>query len=105
MRQALLLVVLAASSACGTSSLWQKPGNDQLATDNDLRQCRHAAQQESLRLFADWLPFAFDAPVFWNGRDLPTSRLVHRINDRSQLHAEQMLAVTCMRNKGYVTAT
>ena len=85
-------MALVASSACGTSSQWQKPGNDQIATDADLRQCRHAAQQESLRL---------DAPIFWNGRDLPTSRLVREINDRNQLQAEQLLAVACMHNKGY----
>lgn len=105
MRKALLFMVLVTSSACGTSSQWQKPGNDQTATDNDLRQCRHAAQQESLRLFADWLPFAFDAPIFWNGRDLPTARLVREITDRSQMHAERTLAVTCMRNKGYAIAS
>lgn len=105
MRKALLLMVLITSSACGTSSQWQRPGNDQAATDNDLRQCRHAAQQESLRLFADWLPFVFDAPIFWNGRDLPTARLVHEITDRNLLHAERTLAVACMRNKGYAIAS
>jgi hypothetical protein len=104
MRKALLLMVLVTSSACGTSSQWQKPGIDQAATDSDLRQCRRAAQQESLRLYADWLPFAFDAPIFWNGRDLPTARLVQEITDSSQMHAERTLAVACMRSKGYAIA-
>lgn len=104
MRKALLLLVLVTSSACGTSSQWQKAGSDQTATDNDLRHCRHAAQQESLRLYADWMPFAFDAPIFWNGKDLPTARLVREIVDNNQMQAERMLAVTCMRNKGYAIA-
>jgi hypothetical protein len=104
MRKVLLIVVFLASSACGTSSQWEKPGTDQTATDSDLRQCRHTAQQESLRLYADWLPFAFDAPIFWNGRDLPTARLVREITDSNLLHAERTLAVACMRNKGYAIA-
>jgi hypothetical protein len=104
MRNALLLMILVASSACETSSRWQKPGNDQIATDNDLRHCRHTAQQESLRLYADWLPFAFDAPIFWNGRDLPTARLVREISENNQMQAERTLAVACMRSKGYAIA-
>ena len=105
MRKVLLLLALVASSACGTSSQWQKPGTEQSAVDNDLRKCRHDALQESLRLYADWQPFAFDAQLFWNGKDLPTHRLVREATDRSQLQAEQMLSVACMRNKGYVIAT
>ena len=105
MRQVLLILVVLASSACGTSHQWQKPGIAQAVVDTDLRQCRHAAMQESLRLYADWMPFAFDAQLFWNGKDLPTHRLVRDIIDRNQQQAEQMLAVACMRNKGYVIAT
>ena len=105
MRQVLLIVALLASSACGTSNQWQKPGTVQAVVDNDLRKCRHDALQESLLLYADWQPFAFDSRLFWNGKDLPTYRLVREITDRSQLQAEQMLAVACMRNKGYVIAT
>jgi hypothetical protein len=104
MRKSLLIVTLLASSACGTSGQWQKAGTDQAVVDNDLRQCRHDALQESLRLYADWRPFAFDSPPYWNYRDLQTRRLVSRINDNNQTQAEQMLAVACMRNKGYATA-
>jgi glutaredoxin-related protein len=105
MRQVLLILVVLASSACGTSHQWQKPGIAQVVVDTDLRQCRHAAMQESVRLYADWQTFPFDAQLFWNGKDLPTHRLVRDIVERSQLQAEQMLAVACMRNKGYVIAT
>ena len=68
-----LLVVLLASSACGTASGWQKPGTDQSLVDGDLRQCRRAAVQETMRLFADWRPFAFDADAFWNWRSAPAT--------------------------------
>ena len=56
------------------------------------------------RLYADWLPFAFDAPIFWNGRDLPTARLVREITDRNLIYAERTLAFACMRNRGYAIA-
>jgi hypothetical protein len=102
MRKVLLIVMLLASSACGTPNQWQKPGTDQAAVDDDLRKCRHDALQESLRLSADWLPFAFDAPPFWNYRDGQTRRLMSRANDNSQMQAERMLAIICMRDKGYV---
>ena len=98
-------MVLLASSACGTSSQWQRSDTSQAVVDGDLRKCRHDAVQESMRVYADWQPFAFDAQLFWNGKDLPTHRLVRGIIDRNQLQAEQMLAVACMRNKGYVVAT
>jgi hypothetical protein len=105
MRKVLAIVALLASSACGTGPGWQKPGVDQSLVDGDLRQCRREAVQETMRLFADWRPFAFDADVFWNYRSAPARRAVQRSNDFSQSQAEQMLAVSCMRNKGYVIAT
>jgi hypothetical protein len=103
MRKVLGIVALLASSACGTATGWQKPGSDQSVVDSDLRQCRREAVQETMRLFADWRPFAFDTDAFWNGRSAPARRAVQRSNDFSQFQAEQMLAVTCMRNKGYAT--
>ena len=102
MRKVLVIVALLASSACGTATGWQKAGVDQSLVDSDLRQCRRAAVQETMRLFADWRPFAFDLDGFWNGRSAPQRRAVQRSNEFSQAQAEQMLAVTCMRNKGYV---
>ena len=103
MRKVLAIVALLASSACGTATEWQ-PGTEQSLVDGDLRQCRRAAVQETMRLFADWRPFAFDADVFWNWRSAPARRAVQRSNEFSQLQAEQMLAVSCMCNKGYVIA-
>ena len=103
MRKVLAIVALLASSACGTATGWQKPGVDQSLVDGDLRQCRREAMQETMRLFADWRPFAFDTDAYWNWRSAPQRRAVQRSNEFSQAQAEQMLAVTCMRNKGYVT--
>ena len=103
MRKVLTIVALLASSACGTLGQWQKPGADQAAADNDLQQCRREAVQETMRLFADWRPFAFDTDAYWNWRSAPQRRAVQRSNEFSQAQAEQMLAVACMRNKGYVT--
>ena len=57
MRKVLAIVALLASSACGTATGWQKPGTEQSLVDGDLRQCRRAAVQETMRLFADWRPF------------------------------------------------
>ena len=54
-----------------------------------------------MRLFADWRPFAFDTDAFWNWRSAPQRRAVQRANEFSQSQAEQTLAVTCMRGKGY----
>jgi hypothetical protein len=104
MRKVLAIVALLASSACGTSGEWQKAGIDQALVYNDLRQCRHGATQEMMRLFADWRPFAFDGEPFWNARAAPTRRAVQRSNEFAQGQAEQTLAVTCMRNKGYTIA-
>ena len=104
MRKVLAIVALLASSACGTATGWQKPGVDQSLVDSDLRQCRREAMQEMMRLFADWRPFAFDTDAFWNNRSAPARRAVQRSNEFSQLQAEQMLAVACMRGKGYVIA-
>ena len=104
MRKVLVIVALLASSACGTATGWQKAGVDQSLVDSDLRQCRREAMQETMRLFADWQPFAFDTDAFWNHRSAPARRAVQRSNEFSQLQAEQMLAVTCMRNKGYAIA-
>ena len=104
MRKILLIVALLASSACGTSTEWQKAGTDQALVDDDLRQCRREAMQETMRLFADWRPFAFDTDAFWNHRSAPTRRAVQRSNEVSQGQAEQTLAVTCMRHKGYTIA-
>jgi hypothetical protein len=101
MRKVLAIVALLASSACGTATGWQKSGVDQSLVDGDLRQCRREAVQETMRLFADWRPFAFDTDAFWNFRSAPARRAVQRSNEFSQLQAEQILAVTCMRNKGY----
>jgi hypothetical protein len=101
MRKVLAIVALVASSACGTATGWQKSGVDQSLVDGDLRQCRREAVQETMRLFADWRPFAFDTDAFWNFRSAPARRAVQRSNEFSQLQAEQILAVTCMRNKGY----
>ena len=67
--------------------------------------CRREAVQETMRLFADWRPFAFDADAFWNYRSAPARRAVQRSNEFSQSQAEQTLAVACMRNKGYVITT
>jgi hypothetical protein len=102
MRKVLAIVTLLASSACGTATGWQKPGADPSLVDSDLRQCRREAVQETMRLFADWRPFAFDTDVFWNHRSAPARRAVQRSNEFSQFQAEQMLAVACMRGKGYV---
>jgi hypothetical protein len=102
MRKVLAIVAVLASSACGTATGWQKSGVDQSLVDGDLRQCRREAVQEMMRLFADWRPFAFDTDAFWNHRSAPARRAVQRSNEFSQLQAEQMLAVACMRNKGYV---
>jgi hypothetical protein len=104
MRKVLVIVALLASSACGTATGWQKPGADQSLVEGDLRQCRRQAMQEMMRLYADWRPFAFDTDAFWNWRSAPQRRAVQRSNEFSQAQAEQMLAVTCMRGKGY-TAT
>jgi hypothetical protein len=104
MRKVLAIVALLASSACGTAPGWQKPGSDQAVIDTDLLHCRREAVQETMRLFADWRPFAFDADVFWNYRSAPARRAVQRSNEFSESQAEQMLAVGCMRNKGYVIA-
>lgn len=104
MRKVLAIVTLLASSACGTAAGWQKPGIDQATVDGDLRQCRREAVQETVRLFADWRPFAFDADAFWNWRSAPARRAVQRSDEFSQAQAEQMLTVACMRNKGYVIA-
>jgi hypothetical protein len=104
MRKVLAIVTLAASSACGTSGQWQKPGADQAIVDKDLVQCRREAVQETMRLFADWRPFAFDNEPFWNYRSEPQRRAVRRSNEISQNQAEQTLAVACMRNKGYEIA-
>lgn len=104
MRKVLGIVALLASSACGTATGWQKPGTDQSLVASDLRQCRHQAVQETMRLFADWRPFAFDTDLFWNHRSAPARHAVQRSNELSQLQAEQMLAVTCMRGKGYVVS-
>ena len=104
MRKILPIVALLASSACGTSPDWQKSGTDQSLVDSDLRQCRREAMQEMMRLYADWRPFAFDTDAFWNWRSAPQRRAVQRANEFSQSQAEQTLAVTCMRGKGY-TAT
>lgn len=104
MRKVLAIVALLASSACGTATGWHKPGTEQSLVDSDLRQCRREAVQETMRLFADWRPFAFDGDAFWNWRSAPARRAVQRSNEFSQLQAEQMLAVSCMRNKGYVIA-
>jgi hypothetical protein len=104
MRKVLGIVALLASSACGTATGWQKPGTEPSLVDGDLRQCRRAAVQQTMRLFADWRPFAFDADVFWNWRSAPQRRAVQRSNEYSQPQAEQMLAVACMRQKGYVIA-
>ena len=73
MRKVLAIVALLASSACGTATGWQKPGTEQSLVDSDLRQCRREAVQETMRLFADWRPFAFDADVFWNWRSAPAT--------------------------------
>jgi hypothetical protein len=105
MRKVLAIVALLASSACGTAAGWHKPGAEQSLVDGDFLQCRRAAVQETMRLFADWRPFAFDGDAFWNHRSAPARRAVQRSNEYSQLQAEQMLAVSCMRNKGYVIAT
>ena len=102
MRKVLGIVALLASSACGTATGWQKPGVDQSLVDSDLRQCRREATQEMMRLYADWRPFAFDTDAFWNYRSAPARHAVQRSNEFSQFQAEQMLAVTCMRSKGYV---
>ena len=104
MRKILPIVALLASSACGTSTDWQKPGIDQALVDSDLRYCRREATQEMMRLFADWRPFAFDSEPFWNARSAPTRRAVQRSNDFAQGQAEQTLTVTCMRSKGYTIA-
>ena len=101
MRKVLVIVALLASSACGTATGWQKPGVDQSLVDSDLRQCRREAMQEMMRLYADWRPFAFDTDAFWNWRSAPQRRAVQRSNEVSQSQAEQTLAVTCMRGKGY----
>jgi hypothetical protein len=101
MRKVLVIVALLASSACGTATGWQKPGVDQSLVDSDLRQCRREAMQQMMRLYADWRPFAFDTDAFWNSRSAPQRRAVQRSNEFSQSQAEQMLAVTCMRGKGY----
>lgn len=104
MRKVLVIAALLASSACGTAPGWQKPGVDQALVDGDLRQCRREAMQETMRLFADWRPFAFDTDAYWNWRSAPQRRAVQRSNELSQSQAEQMLAVTCMRNKGYTAS-
>ena len=104
MRKIVLIVTLLASSACGTSGQWQKPGTDQAVVDKDLLQCRREATQEMMRLFADWRPFAIDHEPYWNWRSEPQRRAVRRSNELSQAQAEQTLAVTCMRNKGYTIA-
>jgi hypothetical protein len=104
MRKVLVIVTLLASSACGTATGWQKPGADPSLVDDDLRLCRREAMQEMMRLYADWRPFAFDTDAFWNWRSAPQRRAVQRSNEFSQARAEQMLAVTCMRNKGYVVS-
>ena len=101
MRKVLAIVALLASSACGTSDQWQKPGTGQAVADTDLRQCRREATQETMWLFADWRPFAFDIEAFWNWRSEPARRAVRRSNELSRLQAEQTLAIACMRNKGY----
>ena len=102
MRKVLVIVALLASSACGTATGWQKAGVEQSLVDSDLRQCRRAAVQETMRLFADWRPFALDLDAFWNWRSAPQRHAVRRSNEFSQSQAEQLLAVACMRNKGYV---
>jgi hypothetical protein len=104
MRKVLVIVTLLASSACGTATGWQKPGADPSLVDDDLRLCRREAMQEMMRLYADWRPFAFDTDAFWNWRSAPQRRAVQGSNEFSQARAEQMLAVTCMRNKGYVVS-
>ena len=104
MRKVLAIVALLASSACGTATGWQKPGTEQSLVDSDLRQCRREAVQETMRLFADWRPFAFDADVFWNWRSAPRGAPCSAPMSSASLQAEQMLAVACMRNKGYVIA-
>lgn len=101
MHKVLLILALLASSACGTSGQWQKPGIERAAIDSDLRKCRHDAVQETLRLYADWRPFAFDSGPFWNARDGQTRHAAHRSSEISQMQAEQTLAMACMRNKGY----
>ena len=102
MRKVLAIVALVASSACGTATGWHKPGSEQSLVDSDLRQCRREAVQETMRLFADWRPFAFDGDTFWNWRSAPQRRAVQRSNEFSQSQAEQKLAIACMRNKGYL---
>ncbi|MBM3650463.1 MAG: hypothetical protein FJX11_22025 [Alphaproteobacteria bacterium] len=104
MRKVLPLIVLLAVSACATAGQWQKPDTAQATVDNDLRQCRRDAVQESLRLFADWRPFSVDAPPFWNYMWAPQRRLAHKAIDDGQMQAEQALTVTCMRNKGYAAS-
>ena len=104
MGKVLAIAALLASSACGTAPGWQRPGTDQSLVDGDLRQCRREAAQETMRLFTDWRPFAFDGDAFWNYRSAPARRAVQRSNEFSQVQAEQVLAVTCMRNKGYAIA-
>jgi hypothetical protein len=101
MRKVLGIMALLASSACGTATGWQKPGIEQSLVDSDLRQCRREAMQETMRLFADWRPFAFDTDAFWNYRSAPARRAVQRSNELSHFQAEQMLAAACMRSKGY----
>jgi hypothetical protein len=104
MRKVLAILTLLASSACGTSTQWHKPGTDQALVDTDLRHCRREAVQETMRLFADWRPFAFDTEPFWNSRSEPARHAVRRSNEVSQSQAENGLAVACMRHKGYSIA-
>ncbi|CAN5883270.1 hypothetical protein BH11PSE3_BH11PSE3_33330 [soil metagenome] len=105
MRNVLLLLTLLTAAACDQSSQWLKAGVDSLAADSDLRQCRHAAMQEMVRLQATQLSFAVDAPPLWNYRWEPTRLLLRRAAERNQMQGEQMLAVVCMRDRGYVIAT
>ena len=92
----LLLLVLA---ACGTH--WEKPGADQATADNDGRQCRHAAQQESLRAYAPELTFPFYSPTFWGYMWFPSRELWRKQVEADVTRTENRLAVACMRNKGY----
>lgn len=101
MRNVLLLLALLATAACGPPNPWQRAGGDSLVADSDLRQCRHAAVQEMMRLQATQLSFAVDAPPLWNYMWEPTRLLLRRAAERNQMQGEQMLAVACMRNRGY----
>ena len=101
MRKVLLLLAILSVPACTATADWQKPNTDLAALNLDLGKCRHHAQQEAMRLYAGERTYPFYGQPFFYGGWPSMSWWLKRTVEKDQASAQQMLADTCMKKKGY----